>query len=226
MAAPAASFLGCAAEEPAEDASANLASPELLAGDVVRPILRAWSDEAVWLDAPARELPVAYVSMSRMQLFLDSTFHDQVYWDLRAHISVSTGVWRIPLVGDPPTMAIVPGDVRREFEPLSEREWDPTEPPALGDIRITRGTAASRRVELVCAPYAGPLTGDPTWLRAGPYDITQSTAPVTALVREDFGPIGTGMRFADRDCTRPRGEVDILTWSVLPVDSAAIGAGG
>jgi len=189
-----------------------MASPELLAGDIVRPILLPWSDDAVWMDAPAREMPVAYVSMGRMQLYVDSAFRDQVYWDLRAHISVSTGVWRIPLVGDSPQMAIVPGDVLREFEELSERDWDPTARPSLGDIRITRGTPTPRRVELACAP----LAGGGTWLRAGPWDIVQVAAPTTALVREDFARIGRAMRFADRDCTRPRGEVDVLTWSCLP----------
>ena len=169
------------------------------------------------MDAPAREMPVAYVSMGTRQLFVDSAFRDQVYWDLRAHISVSTGVWRIPLVGDPPREAIVPGDVLREFEELSEREWDPTARPTLGDIRITRGTATPRHIDLVCAP----LAGGGTWLRAGPWEVVQSAPPTTALVREDFTSIGRAMRYADRDCTRPRGEVDVLTWSCLPTTPAA-----
>lgn len=185
----------------------------------MRPILLPFSGDAIWMDAPVREMPVAYVSMGTRLLFVDSAFRDQVYWDLRAHISVSTGVWRIPLVGDPPTMAIVPGDVLREFEELSERDWDPTARPSLGDIRITRGTAGPRHVELVCAPLAGPVTGEGTWLRAGPWDIVQSGAPAAALVREDFTSIGRAMRFADRDCTRPRGEVDVLTWSCLDLTS-------
>jgi hypothetical protein len=168
------------------------------------------------MDAPAFEMPVAYVSMRTHRLFVDSAFRDQVYWDLRAHISVSTGVWRIPLVGDPPTMAIVPGDLLREFEELSEREWDPSEPPALGDIRVMRGVAAPRRVELVCAPFAG----GGTWLRAGPWDVQQCAGPAAGLCREDFTSIGVGMRYADRDCTRPRGEVNVLTWVVLPATPA------
>ncbi len=219
MAAPAVSLAGCGPEAPdAGDISgAPTTDPALLAGDIVRPILLPWSDDAIWLDAPAREMPVAYVSMGTLQLFVDRAFRDQVYWDLRAHISVSTGVWRIPLVGDPIREAIVPGDLLREFEELSEREWDPTARPTLGDIRITRGTAMPRRVELVCAPVAG----GGTWLRAGPWDVVQSAAPSTALVREDFTSIGRGMRFADRDCTRPRGEADILTWTSLPVTPAA-----
>jgi len=221
LAAPAASLAGCGsgAPEPPPGANERVADPALLAGDIVRPILLPWSDEAVWLDAPAHEMPAAYVSMGSKRLFVDSRFRDQVYWDLRAHISVSTGVWRIPLVGDPPTMAIVPGDVLREFEELSERDWDPTAPPTLGDIRILRGTATPRRVELECAPVAG----GGAWLRAGPFDIVRCSGAMTALVREDFVSIGVGMRFADRDCTRPRGEVDVLTWSVLPASSPEVG---
>jgi hypothetical protein len=219
LAAPAASLVGCAPDAPAaaSGVGSSTASPELLAGDIVRPILLPYSDEAIWMDAPAREMPAAYVSMGTRQLFVDSAFRDQVYWDLRAHISVSTGVWRIPLVGDPATMAIVPGDVLREFEELSEREWDPTARPSLGDIRLTRGTATPRHVELVCAP----LAGGGTWLRAGPWEVVQSAPPTAALVREDFTAIGRAMRYADRDCTRPRGEVDVLTWSSLPATPAA-----
>jgi hypothetical protein len=169
------------------------------------------------MDAPPREMPVAYVSMGMRRLFVDRAFRDQVYWDLRAHISVSTGVWRIPLVGDPPQEAVVPGDALREFEELSEREWDPAAPPTLGDIRITRGSPTSRHVELVCAP----LAGGGTWLRAGPWDVVQSAPPNSGLVREDFGSIGRAMRYADRDCTRPRGEVDVLTWWCLPATPSA-----
>jgi hypothetical protein len=221
LAAPAASLVGCMRDAPSAGPAAGAASPALLSGDIVRPILLPFSDEAVWMDAPPREMPAAYVSMGRRQLFVDSAFRDQVYWDLRAHISVSTGVWRIPLVGDPPREDVVPGDTLREFEELSEREWDPTARPTLGDIRITRGTATPRRVELVCAPLAGPRTEAATWLRAGPWDIVQSVGPSTGLVREDFASIGTAVRFADRDCTRPRGEVDVLTWSCLPATAAA-----
>ncbi|MEQ1856306.1 MAG: hypothetical protein ABL963_07545 [Longimicrobiales bacterium] len=222
LAAPAASLVGCGDGAPDVGAvggapdGAPTADPALLRGDIVRPILFPWSEEAVWMDAPTREMPVAYVSMGSRQLFVDSAFRDQVYWDLKAHISVSTGVWRIPLVGDSPREAVVPGDVLREFEELSEREWDPTARPSLGDIRLTRGTATPRHVELMCAP----LAGGGTWLRAGPWDIVQSAAPTAALVREDFGSIGRAMRFADRDCTRPRGEADVLTWSCLPATLA------
>ena len=210
LVAPAASLLACAGERPG--AGADPSGSDHPMGDITRPILLPWSDDAVRMDAPAREMPVAYVSMGRRQLFVDSAFRDQVYWDLRAHISVSTGVWRIPLVGDPPTAAVMPGDVLREFEELSEREWDATAAPTLGDIRIMRGAAVSRHVDIVCAP----LAGGGAWFRAGPWDILQCGGPTGDLCREDFMSVGTGMRYADRDCTRPRGEVEFLTWACLP----------
>jgi hypothetical protein len=210
LVAPAAPLLACAGER--GEAGAAPSGGDHATGDVTRPILLPLSDDAVWMDAPAREMPAAYVSMGTRRLFVDRAFRDQVYWDLRAHISVSTEVWRIPLAGDSPREAVMPGDALREFEELSEREWDPTAVPTPGDIRIMRGTAVSRRVDIVCAP----LAGGGAWFRAGPWDILQCGGPTEGLCREDFMSVGTGMRYADRDCTRPRGEVDFLTWACPP----------
>ena len=214
LATPAVPLLACTGQEQAAESTST---GDVRTPDITRPVLLPWSDSAVHLDAPPREMPVAYVSMGRMQLYVDSAFRDQVYWDLRAHISVSTGVWRIPLVGDPPREPIIPGDTLREFEEWSEREWDPTVLPTLGDIRIMRGVATPRRVDLVCAP----LAGGGTWFRAGPWEIQQCAGPTGTLCREDFRSIGRGMRYADRDCTRPRGEVDVLTWACPPATPEA-----
>ena len=87
-----------------------------------RPILTQWADGIVQVEAPARELPVAYVSMAHRQVFVDPEFRDRASWLLRAHISVSTWHWRIPLPGDPDGVPIAPGDEEREFEELSIRE--------------------------------------------------------------------------------------------------------
>jgi len=161
--------------------------------------------------APAREQPAAYVSMATRRLFVDFEYRDQVYWDVRAHISVSTGLWRIPLVGDPPKEPITPGDELREFEEMSIRDWDPTADPAEGDIRIMRGRALPTRVDFTCAP----LAGGGAWYRAGPWDILQCGEPSEALCREDFRTVGTGTRYADRDCTALVGSVRVLTWACL-----------
>jgi len=177
----------------------------------VRPILLSRGDQ-VWIDAPAAEMPAAYVSMAERRLYVDLEWRDQVYWDLHAHISVSTGVWRLPLVGDPPAHPVMPGDVYREFEEHTMRDWDPTAEPAEDDIRIMRGRPVTRRVDLECAPVAGGQA----WLRAGPWDVLQAAAPGESLLREDFHAIGTGMRFADRECTLQLGAARVLTWAVRP----------
>ena len=214
LVAPAAPFLACGEAAPSEERASASEHP---AGDITRPVLVPRVDGTVHLVEPPRELPVAYVSMERMQVYVDHDYRDQAYWDLRAHISVSTGVWRIPLRGDPPTMAVVPGDLAREFEELSEREWDPALPPAPGDIRIVRGVPMARRIDVECVPF----TGGGAWLRAGPWDIRQAWGPSEQLCREDFMVVGTGARYADRECTRPEGPVDVLTWAWIPLPSVA-----
>ena len=178
---------------------------------VSRPILLPFGEDGVRIAAPPREQPAAYVSMATRQLFVDHDYRDQVYWDLRAHISVSTGVWRLPLLGDPPSIPVTPGDEIREFEELSMREWDPMADPAEGDIRIMRGRALPLRIDFACAP----LAGGGAWFHAGPWDLLHCGEPSEALCREDFGSVGTGTRYADRDCTRLVGPARVLTWSAL-----------
>jgi hypothetical protein len=208
--APAVPFLACGEPARRPETAPGTRHP---AGDITHPILLPRADGTVHLDAPAYELPAAYVSMERMQVYVDHDHRDRVFWDLRAHISVSTGVWRIPLRGDPLSMAIVPGDLQREFEEMSERDWDPTRPPSPGDIRFLRGVPASRRIDVQCAPFAG----GGAWLRAGPWEVQQAHGPSDQLCREDLMVVGTGTRYADRECTRPEGPVDVLTWMSVPL---------
>ena len=214
LAAPTLPWLGCV-PEPSDTASERARGPARQAEPepalITRPVLLPFGDDGVHVVSPPREQPAAYVSMATRQLFVDFDYRDQVYWDLHAHISVSTGVWRIPLVEDPPKMPITPGDEVREFEELSMREWDPTAAPAEGDIRIMRGRAVPVRVDFACAP----LAGGGAWYRAGPWDILQAGDPVEALCREDFRSIGTGSRYADRECTQRVGPARVLAWAAL-----------
>ena len=217
LAAPTLPWVACVPEPsgaPAERARASAGGAEdpRRARLITRPILIARSDGDVRMVSPPWEMPAAYVSMATRQLFVDFDYRDQAYWDLHAHISVSTGVWRIPLVEDPPKYPITPGDELREFEELTMRDWDPTAEPAEGDIRIVRGAAVPTRVELSCAP----LAGGSAWLRAGPWDFLQGGEPNETLCREDFVAVGTAERYADRDCTNLQGSVRVLTWSALP----------
>ncbi len=213
LAAPTLPLLGCVPEPsdaPRERAFSG-AAPEPRPREIVRPVLLPWGEDGVHIAAPPREQPAAYVSMATRQLFVDFGYRDRVYWDLRAHISVSTGHWRIPLVGDPPKEPITPGDELREFEEMSIRDWDPRAEPAEGDMRIMRGHALPTRVDFTCAP----LARGGAWYRAGPWDILQCGEPSEALCREDFLGVGTGARYADRDCTVLVGPVRVLTWACL-----------
>ena len=211
LAAPTLPWLGCVPETSnASRERGQIQSAEPQTTVVSRPVLLPFGRDAVWIAAPPREQPAAYVSMATRQLFVDYDYRDQIYWDLRAHISVSTGVWRIPLVGDSPSVPVTPGDEIREFEELSMREWDPTADPAEGDIRVMRGSALPLRIDFSCAP----LAGGGAWFQAGPWDLLHCGEPSEALCREDFRTVGTGTRYSDRDCTQLVAPTRMLTWSV------------
>ena len=197
-----------------------------------RPMLTQWAEGIIQVEAPARELPVAYVSMARRQVFVDTEFRDRASWLLRAHISVSTWHWRIPLPGDPDGVPIAPGDEEREFEELSIREWDPSMPPAMDDIRIRRGRSVTRRIVLDCVELAGVRTVDvdvPTvtdsrpleaWLRGGPYDVVVSDESTADTMREDFLLLGTALRFGGRTCTGAGEAVQVAGWATRPDEGA------
>jgi hypothetical protein len=213
LAAPTLPLLACVPEpsEAPRERAFRRESPEGGPKQITRPVLLPWGEDGVRIAAPPHEQPAAYVSMGARRVFVDFDFRDQVYWELRAHISVSTGLWRIPLVGDPPKEPITPGDEAREFEEMSIRDWDPRADPAEGDVRILRGRALVTRVDFTCAP----LAGGGAWYRAGPWDILQCGDPGETLCREDFLTVGTGVRYADRDCTALVGSVRVLTWACL-----------
>ncbi|MDH3206557.1 MAG: hypothetical protein OEO79_08090 [Gemmatimonadota bacterium] len=174
-----------------------------------RPILLPWGPDGVRIAAPPSERPVAYMSMGRMEIYIDRDFRDRLQYALSAHISVSTGHWRIPRPGDSPLVPVQPGDAQREYEEIDLREWDALIEPVEGDLRVLRGSAADVRMEVPCAP----LSGGGVWLNGGPWDLLQCGPPNEQLCREDLMEIGTGQRFSDRDCTRPAGSVRFVTWA-------------
>jgi len=190
-----------------------------------RPILTEWADGIVQVETPARELPIAYVSMAHRLVFVDPEFRDRASWLLRAHISVSTWHWRIPLPDDVEGVPIAPGDELREFEEVSIREWDPSMPPAMDDIRIRRGRPVVRRLTLDCVELTGVRTvdvevdtsNDPrpleAWLRGGPYDVVVSDESAADTVREDFRLFGTALRFRGRTCAGAGEVVQIVGWA-------------
>jgi len=204
---------------------------------LTRPVLRSWSDDIVWIDTPAAELPVAYVSMALRQVFVDYDYRDRASWLLRAHISVSTALWRIPLPGDPPGQPITPGDEQREFEERSMRAWDPSMHPAMDDVRIVRGAPIQQRIEFRCIPLAGGVTAAvraaetarsrgaysaagareevsiESWLSGGPLGVVVSDGSAVDATREDFRIVGTGMRYAERTCATDGDAVQYAAWA-------------
>ena len=208
LAAPTVSTLGCSLEETrrAEE------GPSSAGLSITRPVLLPWTDDAVRIAAPLSELPVAYVSRQSMKIFIELESRIQIQVMLAAHISVSSGHWRIPLPGDDLRIPIDAGDELREFEETRLGEWDPALDPTEGDFRIRRGGRGNVAVAFDCVPMAAREG----WFSAGPWDIGQCVAPGPDLCREDFMDIGAGIHYARRAlgiCTEPIETVRFLTWA-------------
>ena len=208
FAAPTISTLGCSLEEirrqDEEPRSAGLS--------LTRPILLPWTDDAVRISAPLSELPAAYVSRELQRVFIDLDSRTQIQVMLAAHISVSSGHWRIPLPGDDLGIPVDAGDALREFEETPIGELNSTMDPTEGDFRLRRGRQETVRVDFDCVPMA---TREGLF-SAGPWEIVQCAGPGPELCREDFMEIGTGSRHSRRDigsCTEPVGPVRYVTWA-------------
>ncbi|MDH3271009.1 MAG: hypothetical protein OEN56_06730 [Gemmatimonadota bacterium] len=176
---------------------------------VARPILRSW-DDALWLAAPLAERPVAYVSMADRRVFVDAGYRDRASWLLDAHISVSTGLWRIPLPGDAPREPITPGDEEREFEELPIGAWDPSHRPSDGDIRIVRGVPVSLSLGLECIP----VQGVDARAKGASLRFIRSDGSGDETTREDFQLLGLARRHTDPDCTDRGRATGIMGWAV------------
>jgi hypothetical protein len=150
--------------------------------------------------------------MALRQVFVEHDFRDRASWLLDAHISVSTWHWRIPLPGDQAGIPIPPGDEAREFEEFGMEEWDPEMPPAMDDIRVVVGRRATRRIDFACVPLSRGAPAE-TWYRGGPWDLFTSDGGSDGTLREDFGIIGTGERFLNRDCTGTGEAVQFVHWA-------------
>ncbi len=205
---PAISTLGCSLEEiRREDEDSGSVGPI-----ITRPVLLPWTHDAVRIAAPLSALPLAYVSRKLMRIFVGLDSRMEIRGILAAHISVSTGHWRIPLPGDDLGIPVDAGDVLREFEETHIGEWDATLDPTEGDFRIRRGQRETVGVAFDCWPMAG----QEGWYSAGPWEIARCTEPGSDLCREDFMEIGMGSRYASRPlgaCTEPAGDVRYVTWA-------------
>ncbi len=208
LAAPAISTLGCSLEEiRREDEELRSAGLSL-----TRPVLLPWTGDAVRISAPLAELPAAYVSRGLQKVFIELDSRIQIQVMLAAHISVSSGHWRIPLPGDDLGIPVDAGDALREFEETPIGEWNSNMDPMEGDFRVRHGQRENVEVAFHCMPMAAREG----WYSAGPWQIAQCAGPRQELCREDFMEIGTGTRYARRDigtCTEPVGPVRYVTWA-------------
>lgn len=199
--APTVAAWGCTLERQPGDDDVPLGPP--------RPILIPWGPDAVRVQAPPRERPVAYLSHRAMQVWVDLEYRDRLQYAFGAHISVSTAHWRIPLPGDPANIPIQAGDQRREFVEVDMREWDAGIEPAEGDVRILRGSPIRAEMRIECQP----LSGGGRWFSAQPIELLQCGPPDERICREDLMEVGTATRFQDRDCARADGTVRVVTWA-------------
>ncbi len=208
LAAPTISTLGCNFEEiQREDGESRPSGLSL-----TRPVLLPWTDDAVRISSPVSELPAAYVSRGSQRVFIELEFRVQIQVMLAAHISVSSGHWRIPLPGDDLGIPVDAGDALREFVETPIGEWDSNMDPTEGDFRLLHGRRETVQVAFECIP----MEARKGWFSAGPWEIAQCAGPGPELCREDFMEIGIGSRHGRRDigtCTEPEGAVRYVTWA-------------
>ncbi|MEM7416035.1 MAG: hypothetical protein AAF389_11095 [Gemmatimonadota bacterium] len=175
----------------------------------VTSVASPWADGIVFVDVPEPADVVAYVSMETRRVYVDSSFRDRASWLLRAHISVSTWHWRIPLAGDDPSVPISPGDEAREFEELDLELWDPSMGPAMDDIRIVRGREADQRILATCTRLEG--TTDRAVRASGGVVVRRAHAGESGTVREDFHILGLADLRAS-ECLGTGEAVQLVGW--------------
>ncbi len=204
LAAPVIALLACGDESGSEGEGA---APEALRR-ITDPVLRAFADDAVHVVAPMSDSPIAYISQRPRRIFVDLDFRDRAVGVLAAHISVSTGHWRIPQPGDPLTEPLTPGVPEREFEELRIDEWDVDMEPGEGDVRIRLGRASDVALDFACTP----MEGQPFSCSGGLWLIRQCDGSSAGTCREDFVEVGVGTRHPRSECTDAGASARFLTW--------------
>ena len=152
LAAPTISTLGCGFEEIRREDE----EPRSAGLSLTRPVLLPWTEDAVRISAPLSELPAAYVSRELQKVFIELDSRIQIQVMLAAHISVSSGHWRIPLPGDDLGIPVDAGDALREFEETPIGEWNSNMDPMEGDFRLRHGQRENVEVAFDCMPMAAP----------------------------------------------------------------------
>lgn len=180
----------------------------------IDPTLAPGPGTAVRLTSTDSVRPVAYLSRSRRRVWVERSLRDRIHRMLGAHISVSTGLWRIPLPGDDPRVPIPPGDEEREYLEVGMERWDPAMEPDPGDVRILRGEPVTVRVASGCVPVPGDEGGGV--VAVPPFRLGSARAGGAGLVREDFAPVARGRRHRDPTCRGDGEPVEVLGWSAEP----------
>lgn len=138
---------------------------------------------------------IAYASRATRRVYVDPEFRDSARATLEAHISVSTGRWRIRAPDDPPKEPLVAGVPEREFEETAAPDPARMATPAPGDVRVLLTTEPVEvSYQRTCAEIPGL-----GWLCGGPWravSCAASEAGVTAC-REDLLRVGVAALAAD-----------------------------
>ncbi len=198
-------ILGCGSEQTSRSESSVISSGL----SITRPILLPWSADGVRIAAPLSAPPLAYVSRGVQKIFVDYDSRGRVDVMLAAHISVSSGLWRIPLLGDDLGVPIPADDALREFEEVEIGEWTPSLAPVEGDFRIRMGLRTNVTIDFDCAP----MSGGNGWFSAGPLDTVQCRALEEEPCLEAFMSVGTGTRYSRGYCSEAEGDVRLVTWA-------------
>ena len=175
---------------------------------VVDPIVRSYAGNAARLVTPMSQPPIAYVSQGLRLVFIDREFRDLLVGILSAHISVSTGHWRIPQPGDPLQEPLIPGVPVREFEEVGIGDWDLGMEPSEGDFRIRRGQRVETTIDFSCVP----MIGSSQQLSGGPWHIVHCDGSGAGTCREDFVEVGIAARSTAGSCGDGNDEIRVLTW--------------
>ena len=166
----------------------------------------------VRLTGPGPVDVVAYLSRSERRVYVDRSARDWTERRLSAYVSVTSGVWRIPLPGDDPRVPITPGDAEREYEVVDLPEWDSVRPPGEGDVRLRRRERTEVTMQLACVP----LASGGGWITSGPLSIPRRDGPAGPGGREEFAVVGEARVHEDARCDGPGRRVRLLAWSAPP----------
>jgi len=151
---------------------------------------------------------VAYVSRAEQRIYVSRDFRDRAQNLLNAHISVSTGHWRIPLPGDSPSEPLIQGVPQREFEEFAVDDLDADMEPSVGDFRVLVGGYVPLSIGLECV-----LDEDGSvYVVAGSMAAMVGARAAAGIVREDFLVVGEVGLFEGPSCLERTATKRAVMW--------------